>query len=622
MFKKNKLSTLLISTIATLAFSGCSNEQISNEQLSSDNKSEITAVEQANISSNAMNKQRKTAADLPHYLERDVQEEVFYFVMPDRFNNGNTSNDLGSKTQPISAGGFDKTNKGMFHGGDIQGLKDKLPYLKSLGISSIWLTPILRNQAVQADSSGYHGYWVLDFTEIDPHLGSNEDLKALIDSAHAENIKIYFDIITNHTADVIKYVECHGEDGLQWLISSDKGCPFKSAAQVEAGDKYTTVIPKGHEQLKTPAWLNDPKYYHNQGDSFWQGESSKRGDFNGLDDIDTDNPEVLKGMIDIFENLITEFKPDGFRIDTVKHVNTDFWAKFSPALVEHAQGLGIKNFFMFGEVYSFTSKELSEYTTAGNMQSVLDFSFQSAMVQNLIEQKGTKVLAKLFANDIDYLDHDSNANQLMNFTGNHDMGRFAYMLKQSEFNYSEDQMIKRTLLAHAMTYFMRGVPIIYYGDEQGFVGDGGDQASRQDMMPSLVESYNDDDLLATDATTADDNFDINHPIYQSFAQYADIFYRYPALRRGEQQTVFQADNNPIFAVSRTMKNNELDKNANASNQTLLIAFNTSDKTAKANLELNGANYRLVAGKGNLMTKLKDKESLELPPLSFVIFEKI
>jgi glycosidase len=183
-------------------------------------------------------------------------------------------------------------------------------------------------------------------------------------------------------------------------------------------------------------------------------------------------------------------------------------------------------------------------------------------------------------------------------------------------------MIKRTLLAHAMTYFMRGVPIIYYGDEQGFVGDGGDQASRQDMMPSLVESYNDDDLLATDATTADDNFDINHPIYQSFAQYADIFYRYPALRRGEQQTVFQADNNPIFAVSRTMKNNELDKNANASNQTLLIAFNTSDKTAKANLELNGANYRLVAGKGNLMTKLKDKESLELPPLSFVIFEKI
>jgi glycosidase len=622
MFKKNKLSTLLISTIAILAFSGCSNEQISNEQLSSDNKSEITAVDQAKISSNAINKQRKTAADLPHYLERDVQEEVFYFVMPDRFNNGNTSNDLGSKTQPISAGGFDKTNKGMFHGGDIQGLKDKLPYLKSLGISSIWLTPILRNQAVQADSSGYHGYWVLDFTKIDPHLGSNEDLKALIDSAHAENIKIYFDIITNHTADVIKYVECHGEDGLQWLVSSDKGCPFKSAAQVEAGDKYTTVIPKGHEQLKTPAWLNDPKYYHNQGDSFWQGESSKRGDFSGLDDIDTNNPEVLKGLTDIFKNLITEFKPDGFRIDTVKHVNTDFWAKFSPALVEHAQGLGIKNFFMFGEVYSFTSKELSEYTTAGNMQSVLDFSFQSAMVQNLIEQKGTKVLAKLFANDIDYLDHDSNANQLMNFTGNHDMGRFAYMLKQSEFNYSEDQMIKRTLLAHAMTYFMRGVPIIYYGDEQGFVGDGGDQASRQDMMPSLVESYNDDDLLATDATTADDNFDINHPIYQSFAQYADTFYRYPALRRGEQQTVFQADNNPIFAVSRTMKNNELDKNANASNQTLLIAFNTSDKTAKANLELNGANYRLVAGKGNLMTKLKDKESLELPPLSFVIFEKI
>ena len=618
MFKKNKLSALLLSTFTTLAFAGCGSDKISD-----DTHVEPTPVAEVNgkLGQTNTKKHYKTAADLPHYLERDVQEEVFYFVMPDRFNNGDTDNDLGSKTQPISAGGLDKTNKGMFHGGDIQGLKDKLPYLKALGISAIWLTPILRNQAMQADSSGYHGYWVLDFTEIDPHLGSNDDLKDLISSAHAENIKIYFDIITNHTADVIKYVECHGEDGLQWLVKSDKGCPFKSAEQVASGDKYTTVIPKGHEQLKTPAWLNDPKYYHNQGDSFWQGESSKRGDFAGLDDIDTNNPEVLAGMIDIFKNLITEFKPDGFRIDTVKHVNTDFWAEFSPALVNHAQSLGIVNFFMFGEVYSFTSKELSEYTTAGNMQSVLDFGFQSAMVQSLIEQKGTKSLATLFANDVDYLDHDSNANQLMNFTGNHDMGRFAYMLKQSEFNYSEAQMVKRTLLAHAMTYFMRGVPIIYYGDEQGFVGDGGDQASRQDMMPSLVASYNDDDLLATDATTADDNFDTQHPIYQSFAQYADVFYQYPALRRGEQKTVYQADDNAIFAITRTLAADHENTSSAETNSEMLIAFNTADKPAKANIALQGERYRLVVGESKLTQSSKDIQTIEMPALSFAIYEK-
>lgn len=610
MFKKNKISALLLSA-AALTLAGCGAEKSNDNQ-----QANVVASNTESTQTNTVKKPYKTAADLPHYLERDVQDEVFYFVMPDRFHNGNTDNDLGSKTQPISAGGLDKTNKGMYHGGDIQGLKDKLPYLKELGISAIWLTPILRNQAMQADSSGYHGYWVLDFTEIDPHLGSNDDLKALIASAHKENIKIYFDIITNHTADIIKYTECHGEDGLQWLVKTDKGCPFKSAEQLTNGDKYTTVIPKGQEQLKIPAWLNDTKYYHNQGDSFWQGESSKRGDFAGLDDINTNDPEVVKGMIDIFKNLISEFKPDGFRIDTVKHVNTEFWAEFAPALVTHAQAEGIKNFFMFGEVYSFTSKELSEYTTVGNMQSVLDFAFQGTLADVLVHQKGTKALAKLFANDVDYLDHDSNANQLMNFTGNHDMGRFAYMLKQSDFNYNEAQIIKRNLLAHAMIYFMRGVPIIYYGDEQGFVGDGGDQASRQDMMPSLVASYNDDDLLATDATTADDNFDSTHPIYQSFAQYADIFYQYPALRRGEQATVFQADNNSIFAVTRTINA------ANGEKEKMLVAFNTSDKTASANIKLHDENYRLVAGEGKPAQTDKSNINIEMPALSFAVYQQV
>jgi glycosidase len=322
---------------------------------------------------------------------------------------------------------------------------------------------------------------------------------------------------------------------------------------------------------------------------------------------------VVKGMIEIFIILITEFKPDGFRIDSVNHVNSEFCAVFSPALVKHAHAEGIKNFFMFGEVYSFSSKELSEYTTAGNMQSVLDFAFQSAMTQSLIDQKGTKVLATLFANDGDYLDHDSNANQLMNFTGNHDMGRFAYMLQKSEFNYNEEQRIKRSLLAHAMTYFMRGVPIIYYGDEQGFVGDGGDQASRQDMMPSLVASYNDDDLLATDATTADDNFDTTHPLYQSFAQYADIFYQYPALRRGEQATVFQADDNNIFAITRTMSNE----------QSMLVAFNVGDSVATANISVNGNEYKQVAGSSKFVKNSEPKNgelSIEMPALSFAIYQ--
>ncbi len=592
---KLKMSKIALVVLSGLILSACNETQ---QVTTNSDKHSVSAVKSS----------LKNSDDLPHYLNRNIQDEVFYFVMPDRFYNGDTENDQGSKTDEISAGGFDKADKGMYHGGDIQGLQAKLPYLKELGISAIWLTPIMRNQALQGDSSGYHGYWILDFNEIDPHLGSNNDLKNFIDAAHKENIKVFFDIITNHTADVIKYVECHGEDGLQYLMEGNDGCVYKSLAQVAAGDTYQPVIPKGHENLKSPAWLNDKKYYHNQGDTTYEGENSIYGDFSGLDDIDTNSPEVVKGMTEIFKNVISEFKPDGFRIDTVKHVNMEFWAEFSPALVSHAKEIGIPEFFMFGEVYSGDSKELSSFTTEGKMQSVLDFSMQFALQDTLIKQQGTNKLAELFERDHYYNDSDSNANQLLNFTGNHDMGRFAGMLKQSKLNYTEEEMIERTLLAHAMVYFMRGVPIVYYGDEQGFVGDGGDKGSRQDMMPSFVDTYNDDDLLANAETTAADNFDTNHPFYQEFAKYADIFYQYPALRFGQQETLYSQDKPGVFAISRTVKDGAK----------MIVVFNTAKTAQSIDLEMQLSTKQRVYPVPKSDDLVSDK--LSVPALSFAIYQ--
>jgi glycosidase len=592
---KFKLSKIAVVLLGGLWLSACSEPKT----VSTSNDTPLDNVATSTL---------KNVDSLPHYLQRNIQDEVFYFVMPDRFNNSDMTNDQGSKTDPISAGGFDKTDKGMYHGGDIQGLQAKLPYIKKMGVSAIWLTPIMRNQAIQGDSSGYHGYWILDFNEIDPHLGSNEDLKRFIDAAHKENIKVFFDIITNHTADVIKYVECHGEDGLQYLMKENDGCLYKSLAQVAAGDAYQPIIPKGQESLKSPAWLNDKKYYHNQGDTTYEGENSIYGDFSGLDDIDTDSPEVVRGMIDIFKNVISEFKPDGFRIDTVKHVNMAFWAEFAPALVNHAQEVGIPEFFMFGEVYSGDSEELSSFTTEGKMQSVLDFSMQFALQDTLIKQQGTDKLVELFERDHYYNDSDSNANQLLNFTGNHDMGRFAGMLKDSDLNYSEAAIIQRTLLAHAMVYFLRGVPIVYYGDEQGFVGDGGDKGARQDMMPSLVDSYNDDDLLANTKTTADDNFDENHLFYKTFAKYADVYYQYPALRFGEQKTLYAQDTPGVFAISRTLKDSD----------TMVVVFNTAKtvQPIELDLALSGAQKVYPASKYDEL----NPDSLSVPALSFAIYK--
>ena len=561
-----------------------------------------TAPEQVQTQS-----QRLTADDLPHYLERSVNEEVFYFVLPDRFYNGDTDNDNGSKTKLISQGGFDPTDFGMYHGGDVPGLKAKIPYLKEMGISAIWLTPILRNQAVQADGSGYHGYWVLDFTEIDPHLGTNDDLKAFINAAHKENIKVYFDIITNHTADVIKFTECHGEDGL----TPNPSCKYRTLAEVEKMGTYTPVIPKGSENAKVPAWLNDPKYYHNQGETTFKGEDSVYGDFAGLDDVNTDDPEVVAGMIDIFKNLVTEFKPDGFRIDTVKHVNIEFWQSFAPAIVAHAKTEGIPQFFMFGEVYDFTPKNLSKFTTEGKMQSVLDFALQGAIHKALVEQKGTDELANLFAQDDFYKDSDSDANQLLTFISNHDMGRFAWMLKNSDKNYSMEEMEQRVDLAHAILYFARGIPVVYYGDEQGFVGDGGDKASRQNMMPSKVDSYNDDDLLATDKTTADDNFDKSHPFYQSFAEYASVYFANEGLRKGQQATVYSQATPGIFAVTRTFNDDKY-----------LVLFNTSNENSSAQFALTGKTLTPVFSRQvqNQAVITNNQANASLSPLSVAIYK--
>ncbi|MCJ8292982.1 MAG: alpha-amylase family glycosyl hydrolase [Colwellia sp.] len=570
------------------------------------------------------------AVELAPYQQRAFQDEVFYFVLPDRFYNGDSSNDLGAaandKKRSVSRGGLDKTHKGMYHGGDLAGLTEKLPYLDNMGVSAIWLTPILRNRAMQAGTSGYHGYWILDFTEIDPHLGSNAELKNFIDQAHKRNIKVFFDIITNHTADVIKYQECHGADGLGWIVDDGKGndCPFISLAELAQGKHYTSVIPAGDETLKYPKWLNDMDVYHNQGDSFWRGESSVRGDFAGLDDLYTQKASVVNGMVDIYKDIIDEFKPDGFRIDTVKHVNIEFWQQFSPALMQHAKTQGIDNFFMFGEVYSFEPELLSRFTTEAKIPSVLDFAFQGAMTKTLVEQQGTDVLAQLFAKDHFYqtehkdLDlksmRNTNANQLVNFTGNHDMGRFAYTLKQSPHNYSEQAQIQRNLLAHAMMFFSRGVPVIYYGDEQGFVGDGGDQASRQDMMPSLVASYNDDDLLATDNTTADDNFDVNHLFYQSFAKYSQLYQQYPALRFGEQTVVYSQSKPGVFAITRQMKATRKSKA-----QDLLIVFNTADNTERLDVITEQADANKTKAK-LVYRSVKAKKDGEIAPLSFAIYQ--
>ena len=502
----------------------------------------------------------------------DAQDNVFYFVMPDRFDNGDPGNDTaGNPTPDPLVDGFDPTSKGFYHGGDLAGLEAKLPYLDGLGVNAIWLTPQFTNRWVGGApggiSAGYHGYWQIDYSSIDPHFGTNAEMTALVATAHGLGIDIFFDIVANHTGDVITYEEVPRPADPPYITKADApyldatGAPFDDRDYAGTGTFPTldaavsfpympTFDTVAEATIKSPAFLNDPVNYHNRGNSTFTGENSLYGDFFGLDDLFTEKPEVQDGLIQVFKDMVSDYDIDGFRIDTVKHVNDEFWEAFGPELKAHASTLGKDDFFMFGEVFDFDVSYLSRFSTQLPLDATLDFAFQGT-ARNFAGQSGTTDnVANFYAAGDYYTDADSNAYSLPLFLGNHDIGRVGLFMNQDNPGASDAELVARDELAHALMYFGRGMPVIYYGDEQGFTGDGGDQDARQDMMPSQVVSYNDDDLIGTSATTADANFDETHPLYQTLADFGTLLAAHPALTQGAQIHRYSEPSAGIYAFSR------------------------------------------------------------------------
>ncbi len=498
-------------------------------------------------------------------LRADLTRERFYFVMADRFANGNTANDEGGLTGDRLTTGYDPTDKGFYHGGDLAGIISKLDYVKSLGTTAIWLTPSFKNRPVQGTganvSAGYHGYWITDFTQIDPHMGTNADMTRLIDMAHAKGMKVFFDIITNHTADVIDY------EGGQHSYISKSASPYKDAQgnvfddkTYAGGDTFPpmdaqTSFPykpffhsEADANVKVPAWLNDPTLYHNRGDSTFAGESAEYGDFVGLDDLFTEQPRVRDGMIDVYKAWAT-MGIDGFRIDTVKHVNMEFWQKFSPAILQAAKASGKSRFFMFGEVFDADPRLMSPYTTKGKLQATLDFGFQTNATA-FAQGKATTGMRDFFAQDDYYTDTDSNAYQLPTFLGNHDMGRIGTFLNLP--GTSDAELLARDKLAHSLMYLTRGQPVVYYGDEQGFTGAGGDKDARQDMFATKTTDYTDDEIVDGNGGTigSQDRYDTNAPMYKHIAALQKLRAEHPTLADGAQIHRYSSNEPGLYAVSR------------------------------------------------------------------------
>ncbi|MBC2652010.1 alpha-amylase family glycosyl hydrolase [Novosphingobium aerophilum] len=571
------------------------------------------------------------------FRARPARDEVIYFVLPDRFENGDKTNDRGGLKGSRLQTGFDPANKGFYHGGDLKGLAARLDYIQGLGATALWVGPIFRNKPVQGppgqESAGYHGYWITDFTQVDPHFGTNAEFRSLVDAAHARGMKVYMDIVVNHTADVIHYAEVPSGSapyrGRADFPFSRKGGPTGPAINPGFGgdadpapanwDKlrdpsfaYTPVVDPAEAKVKVPAWLNDPKFYHNRGDSNWQGESAQYGDFSGLDDLATEDPRVVAGFIDIFGKWIDDFGVDGFRIDTAKHVNPEFWRAFVPAMLKRAADRGIPNFHIFGEVATsgYDPALLAGWTRNAGLPAVLDFGFQHAVAAALAGQ-GNGELARLFDDDVLYAGGPDAVLQLPTFVSNHDAGRLPMMIRQAMPKIDTAELLARQRLGHAMLLTLRGVPVIYYGDEQGMIGGGGDQLSRQDMFPSQVALYNAEPLLGTAATTAASNFDPAHPLYREWAALAALRRGTPALTAGRTVVRAGTDKPGLFAVSRFDPQ---------TGREVVLAFNTSTQpiTAAVQVEVASRSFVSLAGACPAEAAAPGTLTLTLPPLGYAI----
>lgn len=551
------------------------------------------------------------------FRERLPQDEVIYFLLTDRYENGDPSNDRGGLSGGRLVTGFDPTDKAFYHGGDLEGLTSKLDYIQSLGATAIWVAPIFKNKPVQGgpgqESAAYHGYWITDFTRPDPHFGTEAELHQFIKAAHDRGIKVYFDIVTNHTADVIVYRECP--------ISA---CPYRSRADfpysrrggvhgqpVNEGFKgdqppnqtaenfakltrpdyaYTPYIPAGEAHLKVPEWLNNLLFYHNRGNTDFKGESSTFGDFDGLDDLMTENPRVVQGFIDIYGAWIERYQVDGYRIDSAKHVNPEFWQQFVPAMLDRARAAKIPHFHIFGEASAGADPAaLAVHTRVDHLPAVLDFAFAVAVRETVAGRSGTDVLARVFEADPLYEGGANTALQLPTFVSNHDDGRFAYFVREQRPGISDEETSKRVLLAHAMLFTLRGVPVVYYGDEQGFAGIGGDKEARQDMFS---------------------HFDTQHPLYRAIAELARLRHDSMALRRGRQIVRSYSPEPGLFAVSR------IDPISGAET---VVAFNTSTRpiTAQVATEGESLHFGSMHGHCSAAPTAPGSYRVEIPALDYV-----
>jgi glycosidase len=599
---------------------------------------------------------------LPHQANADLdwRDQVIYQIMIDRFADGDPNNNFN----------VEPSVPGKYHGGDWQGVIDHLDYLEELGVTALWISPVVKNTEEDAGFASYHGYWTQDFLRPNAHFGDLAKLRELVDKAHERGMLVILDVVTNHVGQLFYYdingngqpddtvfggglshtcvqicnnpgraSECtadeqtycaKGKDYLERIIEWDpeydprgiqgwSSLGFSGPADIrfpDWPDKNRTPPPRPPAWFGWPAnkpWFDDPSWYHRNGRvyTWWhEGDYSKefvreqetRGDFpGGLKDLDTDNPDVQEALARSFEYWIEVADFDGFRIDTVKHIDRPevdpnvrgFWGMFADRMRAKARSLGKQNFFIFGEAFDGNDALIGSYTFPGQdaqgkfgrLDSVFYFSQYYRGVNPVFKQGApTHNLECLYNSRVGRNPTDAycQANGfpagpdfygqpiassadggiglapqqvLVNFLDNHDLPRFLF---SDGASIATDEMLRVALFYN---YAWDGIPCLYYGTEQSFAG-GVDPKNREDM--SLGNPARGYAPFATD-----------HPQFKYVQALIAMRKAHAALRRGtvdikwSTQVAGARRDAGIFAFERV-----------APDETAVVVMNVSDQSSE------------------------------------------
>jgi glycosidase len=489
------------------------------------------AVVAARISAKAPGGSRTVTVDgapvtiaVPFPSPQDWRDSWIYFVMIDRFNN---------PAGPPKEMPFNK-DVGEFQGGTLEGLRAQLGYIKGLGAGAVWLSPVLKN--AQWDKFTHHGYGIQDFLEIEPRFGTETELRALVDEAHARGMYVILDIVLNHAGNLFNYDGIR--DDREWKEAGPEYEVFwRNALGAPQGawkDVGAVPSPRPRDGLVWPKELQQNDFWRRRGDVGGSGDETK-GDFGILKELVTEylapgkKFPVRDIMIRAHQYLIAKFDIDGFRIDTLKYVEEDFARVFGAACREFALSIGKRNFFTFGEIWEDSHDADAKIARFIGRNTDLDqepIGVDAALDFPLFRRLSDVIKRGVPPTEIDAMftrrreahrrllsSHGEASRFFVTFLDNHDLDQRFYFQPPGSPNDFDAQLV----LALTCLLSLQGIPCIYYGTEQGLHGIG----DRREFVREALWGK----------PTA---FDTAHSFYEAIQTIDAVRKSNPALRYGRQ----------------------------------------------------------------------------------------